>query len=80
MKGLTNPVKNVSIDSKGNPYEYPTLRLPKKEYSKVMHEINTLYYDRFEGKEKSWITISKTTYRFEIHDFDEYNIYYKTKE
>ncbi len=66
-------------NSAGNskPYEKPTLKLSKKEYGKVMHSINNVYYSRFKGKEKGYIAIGKNTYRFEIRDFNEYNIYSK---
>lgn len=66
-----------STDSNGNPYNYPTLRLPPKEYGKVMHEINALYYGRFIGREIGYITIVKSTYKFEIHGYNEYNIFEK---
>ncbi|MCM1023829.1 MAG: phage portal protein [Prevotella sp.] len=79
-KGLTKGRGSVKLDSKGNPYSYPELRLPKKEYGKVMHEIDTLYHSRYEGKKRGWVTISKDTYYFEIHEFNEYNIYKKWKD
>jgi len=54
--------------------------LPKKEYGKVIHEINTAYYTKYIGKEKGILFLNKSTYLFEIHDFDEYNIYFKEKD
>ena len=78
-KDLTAVGKNVKLDSKGNPYSYPQLTLPKKEYGKVMHEINTLYDTKYKGLEKSVHKSGNYAYRFEIHDFDEYNIFHKYK-
>ncbi len=77
--GLTNSGKSVRLDSKGVPFKYPTVNLAKKEYSKVMHEINTLYNRKYKGKSDGWIIFPKTAYHFEIHGFDEYNIYEKIK-
>ena len=46
-----------------------------------MHEINTVYKARFEGKRRASIEIAfehgYMYYRFEIHGFNEYNIYFK---
>lgn len=78
-KGLTGGEKSVTLDSKGNPYKYPQLTLPKKEYGKVMHEINTLYDTKYKGLEKSRHMSGNYIYRFEIHDFNEYNIFFKEK-
>ncbi len=80
FKGLTTGKKSVKLDSKGIPYRYPELRLPKKEYGKVIHEINTMYHAKYSGKEKGILILNKSTYLFEIHDFDEYNIYFKEKD
>ncbi len=77
---MTNEKNSVKLDSKGVPYSYPELRLPKKEYGKVIHEINTAYYSKYSGKEKGILFLNKSTYLFEIHDFDEYNIYFKEKD
>lgn len=77
---LTNSQKSVKLDSKGVPYKYPELRLPKKEYGKVIRAIDDLYASKYEGKSKGWLTLSKGTYKFEIHGFNEYNIYEKRKD
>lgn len=77
---LTNPQKSVKLDSKGVSYEHPELRLPKKEYGKVIRAIDDLYASKYEGKSSGWLTLSKETYHFEIHGFNEYNIYEKRKD
>ncbi|MCD7812195.1 MAG: phage portal protein [Ruminococcus sp.] len=73
--------KNLPTDSKGNSYSYPTLKLSKKEYGKVMHSINDVYETRYKGKTHGSITMAGkggyTTYYFEIRDYNEYNIYEK---
>lgn len=78
-KGIDKSQKSVKLDSKGVPYNYPELRLPKKEYGKVIRAIDDLYASKYEGKSKGWLTLSKETYKFEIHGFNEYNIYEKRK-
>ena len=80
QKSLTGNRQNVKLDSKGIPYEYPELRLPKEEYGKVIRAIDDLYASKYEGKSKGWLTLSKETYKFEIHGFNEYNIYEKRKD
>ena len=71
----------LPTDSKGKPYKYPAVQLEPKEYGKVMHEINTVYYSRFKGKRVADIVIAfeygYNYYEFEIHDFNEYNIFCK---
>ncbi|MCD7810559.1 MAG: hypothetical protein LUG91_01725 [Ruminococcus sp.] len=66
-----------TTDSRGKAYSRPTLKLPKKEYGKVMSEINTLYYSRCEGKGRGQIYINNSVYSFEILGYNEYNIYDK---
>lgn len=70
---------SVAYDSSGKPYKYPTLKLDRQEYGKVVHEINTAYHARFKGKTAGYIdTIYNDSYRryfFEIHGYDTYNIY-----
>ena len=77
---LTTSQKSVKLDSKGVPYKYPELRLPKKEYGKVIRAIDDLYASKFEGRSNGWLTLSKEAYHFEIHGFNEYNIYEKRKD
>lgn len=78
-KGLTSGEKSVKLDSKGKPYNFPELRLSKKEYGKVIHEINTLYDTKYKGLKRSVHVSGNYAYRFEIHEFDEYNIFHKYK-
>ena len=69
------------VDSNGVPYSRPRLELPKKEYGKVMHSINDRYESNYKGKSSGFISLAGkngySCYRFEIHDYNEYNIYRK---
>ena len=58
--------------------EFDTIRLPKKEYGKVMHELNTHMSD--EDREKPVITkaIGKYVYTIENRGFNDYRIIRKT--
>ena len=71
---------SVAYDSSGKPYKYPTLKLDRHEYGKVVHEINSVYHSRYKGKTASYIdTLYDNSYRryfFEIHGYDAYNIYH----
>lgn len=71
----------ISIDSNGVPYKRERLWLPKDEYAHVMREINTRYDTNFKGKRIGFIDLSTEkgyfSYRFEIHDYNEYNIFDK---
>lgn len=62
---------------------YPTVKLSKKEYAKVISEINTNYDSKYEGKSKGYLNLATNRgyycYRFEIFGFDDYNIYEKEK-
>lgn len=69
----------VKNDFNGKPYTYPELELPKKEYGKVVREIDDLYYSKYDGKEKSIHCSGKNVYRFEIRGYNDYNIYQKIK-
>ncbi len=73
----------LPTDSDGNPYKHPALRLPKKEYGKVTHSINDLYDTVYKGKSTAVIKLAMkkgySMYKFEIHDFNEYNIYEKSQ-
>ncbi len=75
--GLTSGEKGVKIDSKGVPYKYPELRLSKKEYGKVIHEIDTNFHSKFESKTVGTLILENHYYSFEIHEFNEYNIFKK---
>ena len=69
----------IAYDSNGKPYKYPTLKLEREEYGKVMHEINTVYHARFKGMSIGNLNMAFDNgyycYRFEIHGFDNYNIF-----
>lgn len=74
-KGLTKSAGSVRLDSKGKPYKYPTVQLPKKEYANVMEQINRYWTDLFSEKEMCHMTFTKKTYYFENHGLGDYNIY-----
>lgn len=58
-------------------YSRTALSLSKKEYGKVMHSINNVYEARYKGKRNGSIAIGKAVYKFEIKEYNEYNIYLK---
>lgn len=76
-KSVDNSGESVKIDSYGMPYKYPGYRLSKAEYGKVVHEIDTWYYRKYDGKTDGWLIMPNASYHFEIHGFNEYNIYEK---
>ena len=67
-------------------YYYPRASdVSNKEYAKVCHEINSLYHTCYKGKRIGYIVSHEPSensqaylYKFEIHEFNEYNIYSKT--
>lgn len=71
----------MKFDENGKLYEFPTRRLSKKEYSKIVHEINSNYskYENDElGVHYSYAYDNKCyKYYFENHGFNNYNIYSK---
>lgn len=69
-----------SSESKNRTYQRESIKLPKKEYGRVMHSINNLYESKYKGQQRGIIFIGKSKYRFEINDFNEYNIYSKEDE
>lgn len=72
-----------SSDTSGKSYSRPTLKLPKKEYAKVVSEINTNYYTKYAGKSRGLLKLATNKgyycYKFEIFGFDDYNIFDKRK-
>lgn len=74
----------IPVDSYGIAYSRPRLELPKKEYGKVMHSINNKYESNYKGKSSGFISIAGnhgySCYWFEIHDYNEYNIYDKDED
>ena len=60
-------------------YFLSNYKLPAKEYSKIVHEINTLYYSRYSNQKFGvYRTLdlkgNYCIYYFEIIGFDNYNI------
>lgn len=78
-KSIDKSSKNGTIEHKSSTKSGKgkgTVKLSKKEYKKVVSEINTVYYRRYEEKEICYhSTLWKDkyyTYRFKNHGFDDY--------
>ncbi len=69
------------VDSDGKEYSRPRLWLPPNEYAHVMSTISTHYKSKFKGKSMGMIELEFddkwANYYFEIHGFNEYNIFDK---
>ena len=68
----------MRFDSKGIPFEYPSCYLPRREYAKIISEINT-NYELYKNKPYSvhysvGIDDRYYVYFFENHGFNDYNI------
>ena len=67
------------LDSNGTPFIFPAIILDADEYSKIIHEINSVYnkyrgnyinlHISFDDKGKCYV------YYFENRGFDDYNIF-----
>ena len=74
------------LDSEGNAYKYPRAEnVSEKEHAKICHEINSLYFVKYQGRKTGYhVSYSNMAdspayaYRFEIHGFNEYNIFHKS--
>lgn len=73
--GLTNGKNNVRLDSNGVPFKYPTVNLPKREYSNVVSEIGRWWHTKYQGKEFCQLDFTNKTYYFENRGIGDYNIY-----
>ena len=73
--GLTKGSKSVKLDSYGQPYRFPTVWLPPKEYANVMDEIGRWYEDNFKNQPFCRLEFTNKTYYFENHGIGDYNIY-----
>lgn len=68
----------LRLDLKGKPFEFPSCLLNKKEYAKIISEINS-NYEMYKG-EQYCVHYSIGTdnryyvYFFENHGFNDYNI------
>ena len=70
----------IPLDANGFPFERPAFWLDKREYAKIVGEINNLYYSIYEGQDMCahisyGIDGVAYVYWFENHGFDNYNIY-----
>ncbi len=75
VSGGASPSGTATSGASSTGYTRPALQLPKAEYAKVMSEISTHYYTRFEGKQRAVIYIGQKKYLFEVAGFGNYNIY-----
>ena len=75
---VSNNSNDIPRDSNGIPFRFPSCILTKKEYAKIVSEINTnyeLYKDEFLAIHTSvGLDNRYYAYYFENHGFDEYNI------
>ena len=78
-KKLTNSSENVRLDSNGVPFNYPTVKLSRKEYKNVMDEIGRTWNTKYEGKEMCRLVFTNKIYYFENRGIGDYNIYKVTK-
>ena len=84
--GKSDSTMQPRYDSYGKPFKYPRAEnVTPQEHAKICHEINRLYHVRSRGKKRGYIVSyagdvdsPAYTYWFEIHEFDEYNIFSKT--
>lgn len=73
---------DIRPDANGNPFEFPIYYLNLKEYNKIVHEINTLYYNKHVNKKFAIhhsldLQGNYSMYFFENHGFSDYNIFEK---
>lgn len=66
------------LDSKGSPFQFPTMELAKREYARIVSEINTCY-TLYEGQlfcvHNSYdFNDGAFSYYFENHGYNDYNI------
>lgn len=67
----------IKNDFNGKPYNYPELKLPKKEYGTVIRQIDDYYSSKYEGKAIGIHSTIKYSYKFEIRGYNDYNIFAK---
>ena len=72
-------VEKTSLRDKIKSRERKALELPKNEYSKVMHELNTNLTEEERKKGKISRPIGDYIYTVENHEFNEYVITQKEK-
>lgn len=51
--------------------------ISKEEYANFLHYVNDVYHTKYAGKKFGQIFIDNIYYRFEIVEFNEYNIVYR---
>ena len=51
--------------------------IDEEEYAKFLHYVNGVYYTKYVGKKFGQIFIDDIYYRFEIIEFNEYNLVYR---
>ena len=76
---LTSTKKSgkIPLDKKGKPFKYPSVDIPEDEYNNFIHNVNTYYRGRYEGKRicTYYSGLYSKSYHFENHGYGDYNIY-----
>lgn len=72
----------IKCDLNGSPFEFEPLNIDKKEYSKIIHEINNIYHSKYFNEQFGMhrsidLNGNYCIYLFEIHGFGDYNVYGK---
>ena len=75
----------LPVDSRGDSYSRPAFWINPKEYAKIRSEINQIYEVQYKNKRIAahisfGIDGNAYVYWFENHGFDEYNIFYVTRD
>ena len=69
----------IRVDMNGIPFKYPGIELDTREFSKIVKEINNVYYPKYENKSFAMhrsldLEDCYCIYYFEIRGFNDYNI------
>lgn len=77
--------QELPLDSNGYPFSKPAFWLKPKEYAKIYSEINRIYDAVYVGKSIAThpsfgIDGKAYIYWFEIHGFDDYNIFLRVED
>ncbi len=69
----------IRYDIDGNPFSFPSVELDKREVSKIIHEVNEVYFKKYVGKKyiihrSLDLNNNYCIYYLEIHGFSDYNI------
>lgn len=78
-------ITSFPLDSKGNPFLKPTFWLEKKEYGKIVGEINLIYYAQYADNlicahASFGMDGLVYVYWFENHGFNDYNFFMRVRD